>query len=774
MPLPAHADTILVLDLSASISSDTFSRIGGTLAALSRSGGGYGSSSSRTRPTRRCRRARRRPISLRSFATSRCRRSEPGLCAGVPRQPVGSTFTAARRSPPASTSRTRSRSRRQSGRPSSSSATSTTIPATCRGSLRCCSPTAAITYRCGSSGSNASPDDVALYKRLLSPRRRRRPGADARGGAPARHDAVPVGAPRPRRRRRAASRCALPGRRGSSGAADETASARARRPLLVGARRARCSRRGRRPRVASALAAGDAAYVATPSRAAWTPHAGSAACPRRCSASGTMSQLRKALQLYVDAAKLHLRLDNAVGVEGARARAQDALEKVSRASDPQRTSQVLTLLGILAFRASAAGGAQSQVDAALVRLHRRGSRRSRRTSRPPTTSSSCCGSRPSTARGCSPDRAAASGATGHRGRRRRHAGERLLMTLSHAALRPRRPARAASARRGAARRTATPSPCAGLRSPPRAAAGELDARRRSPRRGHRPARRSPRRSLRSPDRASAVREDVQALFVLDTSRSMAASSSPTGADAPRPCCRWGGQAARSDPQVASGVLTLTDRVLPDLLPVADVRRVRRRRAARRRGSRARRRAASSIRATSFGALADIATGNDFAPAATRRIVVLLTDGESNPVQRGELAARLARTGLPVRGGALLAERRVRVRPRTARRRGPTAPILAARRRCASSPRRSAAGASTRRELGAAVAYLRSLAAERADDARRRPRSQPRDALAPYRRSARPARPARRLRPVSRASRAIRFAAAMTRAPSSGRSPRSPS
>jgi hypothetical protein len=42
VPLPAHADTILVLDLSASISSDTFSRIGGTLAALSRSGSRLG------------------------------------------------------------------------------------------------------------------------------------------------------------------------------------------------------------------------------------------------------------------------------------------------------------------------------------------------------------------------------------------------------------------------------------------------------------------------------------------------------------------------------------------------------------------------------------------------------------------------------------------------------------------------------------------------------------------------------------------------------------
>jgi hypothetical protein len=36
--LPNNANTVLVLDLSASISSDTFSRIGGTLAALSRSG----------------------------------------------------------------------------------------------------------------------------------------------------------------------------------------------------------------------------------------------------------------------------------------------------------------------------------------------------------------------------------------------------------------------------------------------------------------------------------------------------------------------------------------------------------------------------------------------------------------------------------------------------------------------------------------------------------------------------------------------------------------
>lgn len=42
VPLPANGSAIVVLDLSASTSSDTFSRIGGTLAALSGSGGRFG------------------------------------------------------------------------------------------------------------------------------------------------------------------------------------------------------------------------------------------------------------------------------------------------------------------------------------------------------------------------------------------------------------------------------------------------------------------------------------------------------------------------------------------------------------------------------------------------------------------------------------------------------------------------------------------------------------------------------------------------------------
>jgi hypothetical protein len=115
----------------------------------------------------------------------------------------------------------------------------------------------------------------------------------------------------------------------------------------------------------SSIAAGDAAYAVTPSRASWAADARFGTASEALLGVRDDVQLRDALQQYVDASKLHLRLDNALTVESARARAQDALEQVSHAHDPVRVSQVLTLLGILAYRASASGGAQSQVDAAI-------------------------------------------------------------------------------------------------------------------------------------------------------------------------------------------------------------------------------------------------------------------------------------------------------------------------------------------------------------------------------------------------------------------------
>jgi hypothetical protein len=136
-----------------------------------------------------------------------------------------------------------------------------------------------------------------------------------------------------------------------------------------------------------------------------------------------------------------------------------------------------------------------------------------------------------------------------------------------------------------------------------------------------------------------VRTDVQTLFVVDTTRSMAASAT---ANSPTRLDRALAAAARlraTIPDVAAGVATLTDRVLPDLLPVPDAAAF----------DAVLERAVAidspppretSVRATTYAALANIPAGNYFDRGATRRIVVLLTDGESNPVNPGEIARAL--------------------------------------------------------------------------------------------------------------------------------------
>lgn len=133
-----------------------------------------------------------------------------------------------------------------------------------------------------------------------------------------------------------------------------------------------------------------------------------------------------------------------------------------------------------------------------------------------------------------------------------------------------------------------------------------------------------------------VRRDAQVLFVIDISRSMAASEnagSPTRLD------RATAAAVRlraAVPTLAAGVATLTDRVLPNLLPVPD--RVGFDAVARRAVSiESPPPQASAVRATSFDALASIPGAGYFARGTSSRLVVVLTDGESAPVQTDELA-----------------------------------------------------------------------------------------------------------------------------------------
>jgi hypothetical protein len=135
------------------------------------------------------------------------------------------------------------------------------------------------------------------------------------------------------------------------------------------------------------------------------------------------------------------------------------------------------------------------------------------------------------------------------------------------------------------------------------------------------------------------RTDAETLFVFDTSRSMAASAT---AEAPTRLDRAVAAALRlraAIPDVPSGVATLTDRVLPALLPVADRTSfdlVARRGVAIESPPPA----GTDVRATSFTALKDVAAGGYFKSQTTHKLVVLLTDGESNPVDTGELARSL--------------------------------------------------------------------------------------------------------------------------------------
>jgi hypothetical protein len=140
-----------------------------------------------------------------------------------------------------------------------------------------------------------------------------------------------------------------------------------------------------------------------------------------------------------------------------------------------------------------------------------------------------------------------------------------------------------------------------------------------------------------------VRHDVQVLFVVDISRSMAASAT---AGAPSRLDRATAAAVRlraAVPTLAAGVATLTDRVLPSLLPVSDqvgfdavmTRAV---------AIESPPPQASAVRATSFDALSSIPGAGYFGPGTEARLVVVLTDGESAPVQTGELARAYGSSG----------------------------------------------------------------------------------------------------------------------------------
>lgn len=131
------------------------------------------------------------------------------------------------------------------------------------------------------------------------------------------------------------------------------------------------------------------------------------------------------------------------------------------------------------------------------------------------------------------------------------------------------------------------------------------------------------------DDGRAARTDVQALFVVDVSRSMLASEGPDGATRLERARGVALELRAAIPQVPAGLAGLTDRALPYLFPTLDSRVF-----------------ASTLReavvlespppqsvarvATSFDALAALGAQGFFSRGLDRRVCIILTDGESAP------------------------------------------------------------------------------------------------------------------------------------------------
>jgi hypothetical protein len=143
-----------------------------------------------------------------------------------------------------------------------------------------------------------------------------------------------------------------------------------------------------------------------------------------------------------------------------------------------------------------------------------------------------------------------------------------------------------------------------------------------------------------------VRSDAAVFVVFDVSRSMQASVSPSSSSRL--------DRARTDavrfrsalPDVPVGVASFTDRVVPLLFPTVDARAFDST-------------VQSAIRidapppleleptATTFDALGALGTQDFFTEAQRRRVVIVFTDGESNPYDAASVAAGLRGTSLIV-------------------------------------------------------------------------------------------------------------------------------
>lgn len=143
----------------------------------------------------------------------------------------------------------------------------------------------------------------------------------------------------------------------------------------------------------------------------------------------------------------------------------------------------------------------------------------------------------------------------------------------------------------------------------------------------------------------AVRTDAEVFVAVDVSRSMLASRGAGGATRLVRAKRVAEDLRDELSGVPVGIASITDRVLPHLFPSAD-EDVFRATLSRAIGiEQPPPRSTFAQNATSLDSLADVATRRFFSPAAKRRLLVVLTDGESTPITAGRVGRLLARASV---------------------------------------------------------------------------------------------------------------------------------
>lgn len=125
------------------------------------------------------------------------------------------------------------------------------------------------------------------------------------------------------------------------------------------------------------------------------------------------------------------------------------------------------------------------------------------------------------------------------------------------------------------------------------------------------------------------RADAQAFFVLDTSKSMLAQAAPGRPDRLDRAKKLALRLRATMPDVPVGIASMTDRVLPNVMPTTDAAVFARALALSVGVDRPPpSQPYSSGRATNLQALAPVVAGHFFSPLANRRLLVVFTDGES--------------------------------------------------------------------------------------------------------------------------------------------------